>query len=153
MTSDRSHVDDLFQETYYRFLRANRTYESEEHRRSYLFRIATNLVTDGYRRRAGAPTVQLPPEDDAAVLRTPGDEGERAADRTDLTRAMASLRSRDRALLWLAYGQGASHVEIAGALGLQTSSIKSLLYRARGRLARLLQRDVRSGSARERTRR
>ena len=35
-------ADDLLQETYYRFLRANVPYESDAHRRNYLFRIATN---------------------------------------------------------------------------------------------------------------
>jgi RNA polymerase sigma-70 factor (ECF subfamily) len=51
---------------------------------------------------------------------------------------MARLTPRERAMLWLAYAQGASHEEIAGALGLKTGSIKLLLFRARRRLAALL---------------
>jgi RNA polymerase sigma-70 factor (ECF subfamily) len=64
--------------------------------------------------------------------------GARTERRTDLRRAFARLRPRDRELLWLAYAQGSSHQEIAGTLGVKTSSIKLLLFRARRRLADLL---------------
>src|SRR5687768_7812765 len=50
LTRDERLADDLLQETYYRFLRSNATFASEEHRRNYLFRIATNLVHDQRRR-------------------------------------------------------------------------------------------------------
>lgn len=42
-TGDPHAADDLLQDTYYRFLRARVTFDSEAHRRHYLFRIATNL--------------------------------------------------------------------------------------------------------------
>src|SRR3954453_14106366 len=50
ITGDRRLADDLLQETYYRFLRAATAFESEDHRRNYLFRIATNLANDHRRR-------------------------------------------------------------------------------------------------------
>ena len=57
---------------------------------------------------------------------------------TDISRAMARLRPRDRAMLWLAYAEGASHREIADTLGVGTASVKTMLHRARRRLAGLL---------------
>ena len=137
ITHDAQHADDLLQETYYRFLRTEREYASDAHRRNYLFRIATNLVRDGHRRRQ-LNLVRLPDESEPDVLRTPGDEGERAVHRADLERAMARLKPRERALVWLAYSHGSSHVEIAESLGVRTSSVKALLFRARRRLAGLL---------------
>ena len=133
MTGDRQLADDLLQETYYRFLRAAATYEDENHRRNSLFLIATNLVRDSVRRRREI----VPLEENASV-----DErtAERTESRTDLARAMNQLKPEQRALLSLAYGQGASHAEIADALGLKAASIKSLLFRARRRLAQLLNR-------------
>ena len=50
ITGDRQAADDLLQEAYYRLLRAKVAHEDESHRRHYLFRIATNLARDGYRR-------------------------------------------------------------------------------------------------------
>jgi len=41
LTGDRQTADDLLQETYYRFLRTHGSWDSESHRRAYLFRIAT----------------------------------------------------------------------------------------------------------------
>lgn len=142
-TGDRQAADDLLQEVYYRFLRAGAACESETHRRRYVFRVATNLVRDRHRRRVDE--VCLPDEgDEARVMAGPAllRAGDREAGRIDLERALASLKHRERDLLWLAYGEGASHAEIAGALGLKTGSIKLLLFRARRRLAALLRPDA-----------
>jgi RNA polymerase sigma-70 factor (ECF subfamily) len=140
MTGDKQLADDLLQETYYRFLRAERGYASDAHRRNYLFRIATNLVRDGHRRRRPV-LVAVPEETDRDALRSHDDVVGRTVLRADLSRAMANLSSREQALLWLAYAQGSSHDEIALSLGLKPSSIKLLLFRARRRLARLLRGD------------
>ena len=137
MTGDSSAADDLLQESYYRFLRTHRAYESDEHRRNYLYRIATNLARDG-RRQASSRPIALPDEEAASQLLV--DEQARAVGRADLARAMSRLRPRERALLWLAYAQGSSHDEIAGSLGLRKGSVKQLLFRARKRLAGLLGR-------------
>jgi RNA polymerase sigma-70 factor (ECF subfamily) len=139
LTADRQTADDLLQETYYRFLRTHGTWDSESHRRAYLFRIATNLVNDGRRRARRATMVALPEPDQVSDVNA-GDLSEHAAQRTDLRRAMSRLRPRERALLWLAYGQGHAHAEIAETLGVKTASVKLLLFRARRKLATLLRR-------------
>jgi RNA polymerase sigma-70 factor (ECF subfamily) len=144
MTGDARLADDLLQETYYRFLRADARgsqpaglHDSEAHRRNYLFRIATNLVHD-HRRRPQLDGVPASVPLDRADSREDADVAGHAARRVDLARAMAQLKPRERALLWLAYAQGSSHQEIADALGLKRASIKLLLFRARRRLAALL---------------
>lgn len=134
VTGDPALADDLLQESYYRFLRARTAYDSEAHRRNALFRIATNLVYDSRRRARHVPLVATLDEEPAARGRGV-DTTERA---TDLRRAMAHLKPRERALLWLAYAQGSSHREIAASLGVRAGSIKLLLFRARRRLAALL---------------
>jgi RNA polymerase sigma-70 factor (ECF subfamily) len=139
LTGDRRLADDLLQETYYRFLRARAAFDSDDHRRHYLFRIATNLVND-HRRRPGPPGGNAGAAS-AILADTPdaqSDGADRLAHRIDLTRAMERLKPRERSMLWLAYAQGWSHEEIASTLGLKTASLKSLLHRARRRLVALL---------------
>ena len=136
MTGDDRLADDLLQEAYYRFLRTNVTFESDDHRRNYLYRIATNLVHD-HRRK---PFMEIP----TTAMPDVGDHVhhqqaiERAARRVDLDRAMAKLKPRERSMLWLAYAQGWSHEEIAGAIGVKASSLKAMLHRARRRLVTLM---------------
>ena len=114
ITGDRQMADDLLQETFYRFLRAAANHDSEEHRRNSLYRIATNLARDVRRRNLLRPTF-LAGDDIERV--SSGDQA-RATERTaDFTRAMASLKPRERAMLWLAYAEGNSHREIAEVLG------------------------------------
>jgi RNA polymerase sigma-70 factor (ECF subfamily) len=135
VTGNQALADDLLQESYYRFLRARGGYESEEHRRNALFRIATNLAHDAHRRRRHIPAIAGLDVETTAARQDDGAATERA---TDLRRAMARLKPRERELLWLAYAQGSTHREIAECLGLRTASIKLLLFRARRRLAGLL---------------
>jgi RNA polymerase sigma-70 factor, ECF subfamily len=61
---------------------------------------------------------------------------------------MSHLRPRDRAMLWLAYAQGASHREIADTIGVKAASVKLLLFRARRKLAALLTAAAKAGENR-----
>jgi RNA polymerase sigma-70 factor (ECF subfamily) len=137
ITGDRQHADDLLQETYYRFLRAEASYQSEAHRRNSLYMIATNLARDGRRRAAERP--RPVPDADEVLRQQPAPGTAAAHERTAAVRdAMGRLRPRDRSLLWLAYGEGSTHREIADTLGVKACSVKLLLFRARRRLAALL---------------
>jgi RNA polymerase sigma-70 factor (ECF subfamily) len=137
LSGDRRLADDLLQEAYYRLLRSNVAFQNDDHRRNYLYRIATNLVHD-HRRR---PTADIAAS--AALEGTPAADGAggpetRAAQRMDISRAMRLLKPRERSLIWLAYVQGCSYGEIAEVLGVRPSSLKSLLFRARRRFVAML---------------
>ena len=135
ISGDRQVADDLLQESYYRLLKSNVAFESENHRRNYLYRIATNLVNDS--RRTSRPLFDNSVEmSDIAASDTHAD----TETRQDVRRALGKLKPRERAMLWLAYANGSSHAEIADVLGLKTGSIKLLLFRARRKMASALQR-------------
>jgi len=143
LTGSATEADDLLQEAYYRLLRAGASFETERHRRQYLFRIATNLVLDVRRRRLTRPEVELAADADEL----PGDGGGamRLEQRSVVRGAMARIKPRERALLWLAYAQGASHDEIGAVLGLKPASIRSMLFRARQRFRHALTGPGRGG--------
>jgi RNA polymerase sigma-70 factor (ECF subfamily) len=130
VSGDPSLADDFMQESFVRFLCASQPEEGEVAGRRYLFRIATNLLRDHWRRPRQASIEEIPEEFFAAVANSsPSDL---------LGPALARMRPRERQLLWLAHAEGYTHREIAGITGLAAASIRLLLYRARCKIAGLL---------------
>jgi len=132
VSRDPALADDLTQESYVRFLCAEHPEDGEVAARRYLFRIATNLLRDHWRRPCASSI------DDVSEEHLIAKCGAAHADsQAMLGPAMAQLRLRDRQLLWLAYAEGYSHREIAEVTGLASASIRLLLFRARRKVARL----------------
>lgn len=135
MTSDTDLADDVLQDTYVRFLAADVPPMTTEQTMSYLYTIATRLVYDRWRRRS---TERRWWEREA----TAGAEGAALPEplglRRDVDAALTRLSPRDRALVWLAYAEGRSHREIAAILEVGEKSVRVMLFRARRRLAKVL---------------
>jgi RNA polymerase sigma-70 factor, ECF subfamily len=130
VSADRALAEDLMQEAYCRLLSANLPEMSRSDRRRYLFRIATNLLHDRWRKHKedSLPDNLLEIGSRAPVLDS----------KLEMRRAFEQLKPRERELLWLAYVEGSSHNEIADYTGLRAGSIRMLLFRARRRLIDLL---------------
>ena len=127
-------ADDLVQESFLRLLRAEQLPPGDEERRRYLFRIGSNLLHDHHRaarRFVDPPAGWREPEAPPAAPRE-------APLSRDLLRSLEQLAPRERRLLWLAHVEEASHAEIAAATGLAAPSVRVLLFRARRKLAALL---------------
>jgi RNA polymerase sigma-70 factor (ECF subfamily) len=130
VTGNAADADDIVQDAFCRLLVADLASTDEEGWRRYLYRIASNLIVDRWRR------VKRESGEEAVVEgSTPGQRFEEDA---DVARIFSELGERDRALLWLAYVEGESHEEMATSLGVGRRSIKVLLFRARRRLRELL---------------
>ncbi len=129
---DSALADDVLQEAYYRLLRADMKDAAIGQVRSYLYKTARTLVADHGRRlgrerrrqRRWNSSVSESPRHDLTL---------------DMQRLFARLPEKEQALLWLAYVEGASHREIAVSLGIGANSVRVLLYRARKRLAGILE--------------
>ena len=133
VSGDAALADDIVQETYLRLLRGHPEGGPEVETAAFVFKIATNLLYDHWRRQRrergflGLLWPTASPAADAGL-------------RHDVGRLLLELKPRERALLWLAHVEGWSHEEIGGILQLQTASVRVLLFRARARLARVLAR-------------
>jgi RNA polymerase sigma-70 factor (ECF subfamily) len=130
VSARRDVADDLLQETFCRLLLHPETaarLDPNELRR-YLFRIATNLLRDRYRRGDTTP-FNDPPE--PSTLPAPETT-------LDIARMLHALKPRERELLWLAYVEGMDHAEISAATGLNRLSVRTLLFRARNKARQFL---------------
>jgi RNA polymerase sigma-70 factor (ECF subfamily) len=123
-------ADDILQESYLRLLSAPRL--AAPALKSYLYRIATNLIMDHHRTRSRERLWQ---EDASRRVEFVESGVELGA---DLRRLFAQVKPQDRALLWLAYVEQAEHREIAEILGLAQGSVKVLLSRARAKMEAIL---------------
>lgn len=117
----RDVADDLVQECYFRLLRSERSDMQLSDARPYLFRIASNLLHDRWRRGEDLP---LTDENEPAVETHPEKS-------LDVAHVFYHLKPRARQLLWLAYMEEMTHREIAAVTGLNVMSVRVLLLRAR----------------------
>jgi RNA polymerase sigma-70 factor (ECF subfamily) len=127
-------ANDLLQETYCRFLTAQLGDVEAAEAKPYLFRIATNLLHDRWRKGEDRKWSELPEIGIERDLDT----------QIDVRDLMQQLKPRERQLLWLAYVEGMTHSEIARSTGLRLMSVRILLFRARQKAAELLGRKERA---------
>lgn len=159
VTRDAALADDLFQETWVRFLTHPPGTLDAAAIRAYLFTIATHLARDAWRRETRLGRWILPPRRPSStdtrdeILEITGAEAS-ASDvqyeaREQVARALRSLSGRERALLWLAHVERYEHREIAAMLDVRPESVRVLLHRARRRaLAALRGPGERKGGSR-----
>jgi len=128
---DAALADDILQETFHRFLRAELPTLERHQLKAYLYRIASSLLADHWRRLKRERRWSL----ESFLGAKPVEGPERGG---DALRLFERLKPQEQALLWLAYVEGFDHREVASALELREKSVRVLLFRARKKLASLL---------------
>ena len=130
VSNESGMADDFLQETYVRFLRAQPATSDAAAMKAYLYKTATAVIYDQWRRRRRERLWSLTFRfhEEVAPVENAG----------DVSRCFEKLKPRERALLWLAYVEGYAHAEIGTALDLSEKSVKVLLFRARRNLERIL---------------
>ena len=126
-------ADDILQETFLRFLNSPPKNIEFKEAKPYLYKIATNLVRDRFRKlkREGISENALPEKSEMMI--------ENFGEELEMTQVFSLLKEQERALLWLAYVEGYDHREIARILKLNAMSVRVLLFRARRNLAQVLE--------------
>lgn len=133
VTGDASVADDLLQDTFCRYLTSGPPDADADGIRGWLFRVASNLAMDHFRRQGRAPHA-LDDVDEPGVTPHVQDVLEASA----MRKTFAQLAPRERAVLWLACVEDASHRDIAEAVGVREGSVRVMLFRAKQHLASLL---------------
>src|SRR5918911_804764 len=129
--------DDAEDVTQTTFLNAYRAFQRGERPRApqnWLMTIAHNVCRQRFRQSARRPN-ELPLEEDVADV-VPEDDGPSA---DDIRRALGHLAFNQRAALVMRELEGRSYQEIAEILGLTTSAVETLIFRARRALREQLE--------------
>jgi len=142
MLGNAEDAEDAAQETFLRAFRAIRRYDPQRAFRSWLLTIASRYCIDRLRRRR----LRWWPLEEVAeeTLRDPLPEPEEMVLRHEqfemVQSLLATLAPKDRAVVVLYYWHEYRLEEIAEALSLSVSAVKSRLFRARRALAQAVQR-------------
>lgn len=143
---------DVAQEAFLKAYRGLAGFKSEARFSSWLYQIALNLCRDRLRRQRTRAAVSLEELEEAGpVLVEPRPGAHEMALRNDLAgavrRAIASLSEEQREVVILKEYEGLTFLEIAQALDVPVSTVKTRLYRGLGQLRVRLERDGVRGAA------
>ena len=127
---NRADAEDVMQETLLKLYRAGEPFESPEHQRYWLVRVAVNeckkLLRSPWRRR----TDPLEAAPETAVWDSPA--------QSELFQQVMALPTKYRAAIYLYYYEGYAVREIAALMGANPSTVQTWLMRAMGQLKKNL---------------
>ena len=150
MTGNAEDAADMTQETFIKAYNSLSSFRGDSKFSVWLYRIANNVCLDFLRSRSRKPTVSLSAEDDdgeetqldiADESQSPELLLESALTRDAVRRGLDSLPPDYKQILLLREIQGLSYEEIAAALGIESGTVKSRIFRARKRLCTFLIED------------
>ncbi|MFQ5858717.1 MAG: sigma-70 family RNA polymerase sigma factor [Anaerolineae bacterium] len=137
--SDGVMAEDLCSEVFVKTLEAIDSYTFQGVPFSaWLYRIASNLVIDHYRRQPVQPEMSWEDGRPLVTDENPGVSLERHFDHQELRRALRGLTSDQQQVIILKFVDGLSNNEVAHILGKTEGAVKSLQHRALASLGRLM---------------
>jgi len=116
-------AEDIMQEVFLKRLYQAPEFQSSDHERRWLFRVALNQCRDEWKRSRRAEL----PLDEAVLISVPPEE-------RDILEQVAALPEKLRTVIHLHYYEGYSLEEIASLLGVSLSAVKMRMKRGRDAL-------------------
>lgn len=135
---DEHLADDIYQESFVRFLRVKPDIANPKHLKVYLHKIAFHLMVDRKRR---IKVEKKSFEEKTHTFERDMHDGKQESGillSMEMEKTFKRLQPKQRMLLWLAYVEGYSYSEIAQMTGTKETSLKVQMFRAREELANLI---------------
>lgn len=126
-TQDKNKADDVLQDVFVRYIKSDKTFESEEHLKAWLIRVTINCSKSTFTNSWVKKTVPLTED---ITFEIPEQE--------EVYNVVAKLPKKYRTVIHLFYYEDLSVKEIAKYLRLKESTVKSQLHRAREMLREML---------------
>lgn len=129
-------ADDILQEVFLRYIKADKTYNDEEHRKAWLLRITINC-TKSYATSAWNRHTDYEEPDPNTGAEDPALKN--AETKNDVMKALMSLPDKYRTAIYLFYYEDRSVAQIAKAVGTSETNVKTRLSRGREMLKEKLE--------------
>lgn len=123
---NRADTEDVFQTVFLKYMLSDQIFDSEEHEKSWLLRVAMNACKDQLKSFFHRRMVPL-----EAIAEL---EAEISEEQGEVLEAVLSLPGKYKDVIYLHYYEGYSAVEIGRILDKKENTIYSLLSRGRGLL-------------------
>lgn len=134
-TRNQHDAEDIMQEVFMKYIKADMQFHDEEHRKAWLIKVtintAKNLLTSAWFRHRG----NLEEIEEGAVT-------EMETEKSEVYYAVMRLPDKYRTVVHLFYYEEYSVKEISDILETKESTIKSLLHRSRKMLKTILKEDT-----------
>lgn len=130
---NREHTDDVVQEVFLRYLKTDKVFDSEEHIKAWLIRVAINCCRNVFSNSWHKKVVSLTEEEEGVSFDI--------VEKTDVYNAVFSLPQKYKAVIHLFYYEDMSIEEISKTLKIKISTVKSQLMRGRKLLKEKLKGD------------
>lgn len=127
-------ADDIFQEVFLKYMKANKTFNDEEHRKAWLIRVAVNCCKS-HLSSSWIKKIVSYEEYDAEITEGMTEE------EIDLYNALKKLPKKFMTIVILFYYEDMSVKEISNALQVSEANVKMRLSRARKQLKEILHDD------------
>lgn len=136
-TRNHEDAEDITQNVFLKYINANKRFNSEEHRKAWILKVAVNCTKDfvksaHYRHRASAE--QIPEQG--------GEPSYELEEESGIARAVSSLPEKYRIPIHLFYYEDMSIAQIAAVTSQRESTVRSQLTRGRDMLREILKEDA-----------
>lgn len=133
-------AEDIVQDTLIRLMQSGEIFESEEHMKSWMLRVAANLCKDQLKSSKQQKEVALPGGYEKGV-----EDEYISGENNAVIEAVMSLPEKYRSVIHLYYFEEYATKEIAEIVGKKESTVRSLLKRGREKLEVILSENMMKG--------
>ncbi len=132
MTGNREDAQDAVQDCFLRYITKAPDFNSSDHEKAWLIRVATNICHDILRSRKRISFVSL---DEIRNLGT-------SEDNAQILGLLMSLEEKYRIVMHLHYVEGYKAEEISSLLGISSAAVKKRLQRGRDALREIYEKEA-----------
>ena len=143
LVKNESDADDIHQEVFVRYITSNPVFENAEHEKAWFIRVTTNLCKNLWKTAWKRKVISLS-EYEEVHRESTGIYGKGAAEAEENTiiDVVKLLPQKYRVVIHIFYYEEMSIEEISKVLGLNPSTVRTHLTRARRKLGKILEEDI-----------